>query len=44
MIKVLKARTKNGIEKYLTDVKNELVQVLSIRDDGKHWTAVVVLK
>jgi len=44
MIKVLKAKTKVGIEKYLNDYKAQLKQVLSLRDDGTFWTAVIVLK
>jgi len=44
MIKVLQAKTKIGIEKYLNDYREALKQVLSLRDDGAHWTAVIVLK
>jgi len=44
MIKVLKAKTKVGIEKYLNDYSEKLKQILSLRDDGTHWTAVIVLK
>lgn len=32
------------IEKYLNDYKDSIKQILSLRDDGKYWTAVIVLK
>jgi len=44
MIKILQAKTKTGIEKYLSQVAGQIVKILSLRDDGTHWVAVVVLK